>query len=193
MAKKEAGGKSASQNDFLEPLAPENVTATDVGTSRPYNDAAVTVTWEINELSPAADTYSVQVSGGSVLVNAAALPTPSSGTYTATVTGLNSDTSYTLEVFLTNSSGSSDATAASAVTTTSVPQTPSAPSVSSTVALTDDVSWTAPASGGSAITLYTWESNEDPIKTGTTTSTSVAVTNEANTTQKYRVKATNAN
>ena len=44
MAKKEAGGRSSQQNDFLEPLPAENVTATDVGLDRPYDNGAITVT-----------------------------------------------------------------------------------------------------------------------------------------------------
>src|SRR6056300_298271 len=108
MAKKEAGGKSASQNDFLEPLAPENVTSTDVGTGRAYNDGALTVTWTINALSPEATSYTI--TDGASTLSTGSLPTPDGGVYTVVVTGLLSATSYTIEVSLTNDSGTSSAT-----------------------------------------------------------------------------------
>jgi hypothetical protein len=55
----------------------------------------------------------------------------------------------------------------------------------------DNLSWTAPATGGSSIIRYRWESTDG--KTGTTTSTSVAVAQEGGTAQQYRVRAENAN
>jgi hypothetical protein len=129
MAKKEAGGRSASQNDFLEPLAPENVTSTDVGTGRAFNNGALTVTWTINELSPAADTYTIEKTDGNDMATGS-LPEPVEGVYTVVVEGLTSDTSYEVQVFLTNASGDSDPASAPAVTVTTVPATPSAPTAS---------------------------------------------------------------
>ena len=191
MAQKEAGGRSSSQNDFLEPSAPENVTATDVGSGRAFNDGAITVTWTVNALSPAPTSYTIEKADGTDL-NTGSMPTPSGGVYTVVVGGLTSAASYTPQVFLTNDSGSSAATAASAVTVTTVPATPAAPTATAAVN-EDNVSWTAPATGGSAISTYTYESDESPVKEGTLAGTSVTVTNEANTAQAYRVKATNAN
>ena len=107
MAKKEAGGRSAAQNDFLEPLAPENVSATNVGTNRPYNNGALTVSWTINTLSPAAVSYTVTDPTYGTL-KSDVLPTPVSGTYTVTVEGLTSSASHTVSVYLTNGSGDSD-------------------------------------------------------------------------------------
>jgi len=195
MAKKEAGGKSASQNDFLEPLAPTNVTATDVGTSRPYDDGAITVTWEIDALSPAAETYTIQVSGGSVLVNAAALPTPAGSTYSATVTGLASNTSYTLEIFLTNGSGSSDATTASAVTVTTVPQAPQSVSATSTTANQDIISWSDGNDGGSTITsTYAVSSDQTQNPGNITLDTNPKTVSEVgDTSQTYTLYHVNAN
>ena len=40
---KQAGRMSQSANDFLEPKAPINVVATDVGTNRPFNNGAASV------------------------------------------------------------------------------------------------------------------------------------------------------
>jgi hypothetical protein len=71
-----------------------------------------------------------------------------------------------------------------------VPAAPSAPSVSSPNANQDNVSWIAPSNGGSPILLYYWESDDG--KSGTTLTTSVVVSQEAGTAQKYRVRAQNA-
>jgi hypothetical protein len=168
MAKKEAGGKSSSQNDFLEPLAPENVTSADVGTNRPYDDGALTVTWTVNALSPAPTSYSVKDSSDNVL-DTGSLPTPNgNGVYSVTVESLSSNTSYTIKVVLTNSSGDSDPTSASAVTVTTVPQAPQNPSATSTTADQDIISWTNGANGGKTITSTYFVStdlvtNPDPV------------------------------
>jgi hypothetical protein len=71
-----------------------------------------------------------------------------------------------------------------------VPSAPSAPSVSSPNANQDNVGWTAPSNGGSPILLYYWESDDG--KSGSTVTTSVVVSQEAGTGQKYRVRAQNA-
>jgi hypothetical protein len=71
-----------------------------------------------------------------------------------------------------------------------VPAAPSAPSVSSPNANQDNVGWTAPSNGGSPILLYYWESDDG--KSGNTVTTSVVVSQEAGTGQKYRVRAQNA-
>jgi hypothetical protein len=65
-----------------------------------------------------------------------------------------------------------------------------APSVSSPNANQDIVSWVPPNNGRSPITLYYWESNDG--KSGTTETTSVVVSQEAGTSQTYRVRAENA-
>ena len=193
MAKKEAGGKSASQNDFLEPLAPENVTATDVGTDRSYNNGAITVTWTINALSPAADTYTI--TDGSSTLSSGSLPTPDGGVYTVVVTGLLSATSYTLDVSLTNSSGTSDTVAASSVTVTTVPQAPQSPSATSTAADEDIISWSNGNSGGSAITSTYFVSSDTATNPDPVTMTTNPWTEPENggSTQSYTLYHVNAN
>lgn len=204
---KNLGANSQSSNDFLEPFAPENVTATDVGTGRAYNDGAITVTWTINELSPAATDYFILKNvGGTDYVDYAQteaigpLPTPVNGVYTVVLGSLDSESTHLIGVFLSNASGgSATVNASSTVTVTTVPNAPAAPTVSSPApsasanvagATYDTVSWTAPANGGSAITQYTWTSSDG--KTGTTTGTSVDVTQEGGTAQTYQVRAENA-
>jgi hypothetical protein len=199
MAKKEAGGRSSQQNDFLQPNAPLNVTATDVGTNRAYNDAALTVTWTIDALSPAALNYTVYNAATNAQVGTGTLPTPVSGVYTAVVGGLLSATSYSIYVTLSNNAGVSTASASTTgVTVTSVPDAPSAPVATSTVADQDHVTWTAPATGGSGITMYYWESLEldgAASKSGSTTNLYVDLAQEGNGAllNQYRVRAVNAN
>ena len=70
------------------------------------------------------------------------------------------------------------------------PFAPAAPTASSPNANQDNISWVAPNNGGSPITLYYWESNDG--KSGNTASTSAVVSQEAGTSQTYRVRAENA-
>jgi hypothetical protein len=182
-ANKHAGKKSLAQNDFLSPGVPTSVSATDVGTSRAFNNGAATVTFTAGG-GPAATSYTVTSSPGSYTATGASSP--------LTVTGLQSGISYTFTVTATNAAGTSAAsTASSSITATTVPATPAAPSVSSPSAGSDSVTWTAPATGGKAITSYHWTSSDS--KSGDTTGLSVSVSQEMGTAQTYNVYATNAN
>jgi hypothetical protein len=181
---KRSGRKSQGSNDFLMPKTPTIGTATNVGTERAYNNGAATVTFTADP-TYAADSFTVTSTPSSYTGTGASSP--------ITVTGLQSDTSYTFKVTATNTYGTSDASAASnSITATTVPATPSAPTASSPNADQDQISWSAPANGGSAITNYHWESNDG--KSGdTATTTSAALGQEPGTAQRYRVYATNAN
>ena len=181
---KRTGKRSQGANDFLAPYAPTIGTATDVGTNRPYNDAAASVTFTADPRN-AATSYTVVSTPGSYSATGASSP--------IVVTGLASNTAYTFVVTATNSYGTSNASSASnSVTVTSVPATPSAPSGSSPSSTSyDTVSWTAPADGGKAITNYYWASDDG--KSGNTASTSVNVNQEGGTSQTYTVRADNAN
>jgi hypothetical protein len=180
---KRAGNHSAQQNDSLAPYAPTVGTATDVGVGRAYNNGAATVTFTPDARN-AATSYTVTSSPGGYTSTGSSSP--------ITVAGLQSATAYTFTVTATNSYGTSSASSASnQITATTVPATPSAPSASSPSAGTDTVSWTAPATGGQAITNYHWTSDDG--KSGDTTSTSVSVAQEQGTAQTYNVYATNVN
>jgi hypothetical protein len=183
---KRSGKKSQGSNDFLMPKTPTIGTATNVGTGRAYNNGAATVTFTADP-TYAADSFTVTSTPGSFTGTGASSP--------ITVTGLQSDTAYTFKVTATNTYGTSGESAASnSITATTVPATPAAPTASSPNADADVVSWSAPANGGSAITNYHWQSNEDPVKEGdTATTASVTVVQEAGTLQRYKVYATNAN
>jgi hypothetical protein len=184
-ANKRAGKKSLAQNDFLQPAVPTSIVATDVGTSRPFNNGAASVTFTLPANSPSATGYTVTSTPGSYVGTGASSP--------VTVAGLQSDTAYTFTVVATNAAGSSLASSASnSVTATTVPATMAAPTVSSPYGANyDTVSWTAPANGGKAISLYRYNSSDG--KTGTTASTSINVTQEQGTAQTYTIRAENAN
>jgi hypothetical protein len=182
---KKAGKKSQQANDFLEPKQPTIGSATNVGTGRAFNNGAVDVAFTLPGDSPAATGFTVTSSPGSFTATGATSP--------LRVTGLLSDTGYTFTVVATNASGNSIASAASSsVTVTTVPATPAAPTASSPNADQDQISWTAPANGGLAITNYYWEST-DSKNGNTATATSASLGQEPGTAQRYKVLATNAN
>ena len=166
------------------PGVPTNVTATDVGTNRAFNNGAATVSFTAGA-GATATSFTVTSSPGSYTASGSSSP--------ITVEGLQSNTSYTFTVTGTNASGTSNPSSASAsMTATTVPATPSAPTVT-TAALADTVSWSAPANGGKAITGYTWASSDAKGATVGSGTTSVVVTQEGDTSQTYTVYATNDN
>ena len=188
---KKRGIKSSAQDNFLEPNAPTIGTATNVGTSRAYNNGAISVTFTADATGPAATSFT-----------ASAYCSVHSATHTVTgassplvITGFGSGVVTTVTVTATNAIGTSAASAASnSVTVTTVPATPAAPTITSvSQTATDIVTWVAPATGGSAITGYTWASNDS--KTGSVggSTLSANVAQEAGTAQTYTVYATNAN
>jgi hypothetical protein len=180
---KRAGKKSLAQNDHLFPAAPLIGTATDVGTSRAFNNGAATVAFTPQGPNTATS-FTVTSSPGGYTATGASSP--------IIVQGLQSSTTYTFTVTGTNADGTGPASAASAgVTATTVPATMSAPTATSPSAGVDRVSWTAPANGGKTITGYYWFSSDG--KSGTTASTTVDVGQEQGTAQTYQVYAINAN
>jgi hypothetical protein len=184
-ANKRAGKKSLAQNDFLQPATPNIGTATDVGTNRAFNNGAASVTFTSPANTPAVTTYTVTSSPGSFTGSGASSP--------VVVEGLASNTSYTFTVSAANAAGVSGSSSASnSITATTVPATIGTPTVSSPYGANyDTVSWTAPANGGKAISLYRYLSSD--AKTNTTASTTVNVTQEQGTAQTYQVRAENAN
>jgi len=188
------GGRSASVRGLGfqgagRPSAPVSVSASNVGTARPYNNGAVIVTFTAGS-NNGAEITSFTASGYCSVHGVTHSATGSSSPLT--ITGFGSGVVTTITVTATNAVGTSEASSpSSSVTATTVPATPSAPSASSPNADQDVVSWSAPADGGSGITSYTWASSDS--KSGSTASTSVAVGQEAGTAQTYTVYATNAN
>jgi hypothetical protein len=184
---KKSGRHSQSANDFLKPNAPTIGTATDIGTDRPYNNGAVSITFTHN--GPY-DATSYTASGYCSVHDAIHTATGSSSPLT--ITGFGVGSTPTITVTATNDYGTSDASQASnQVTVTTVPQTPAAPGATSPNANEDIVTWSAPNNGGKSISNYHWESDDG--KSGDTAALTVTVAQEAGTAQTYRLYATNAN
>ena len=188
MATKKVGKKSAAANDFLEPKPPINVGGTNVGTNRPFNNGAVSVSFELPAGSPPATSYTVTASTGQTATGASS---------PIVVTGIASAATPTFTVTATNASGTSAASSASsAVTVTTVPGTPTGVSASATSANTNTISWTAPANGGSAITSYTITGSDGSSYTGISGSASSYAANDPGVSpgsQTYTIVAINAN
>lgn len=171
------------------PDAPAAPTATNQGTSRPYNNGQASVAFS----APASggktiSSYTVTSSPGSFTASGAASP--------LTVTGLASATSYTFTATATNANGTSAAsTASGSITATTVPQAPTIGTATAGAAGTGQatITFTAGATGGSAITGYTVTSSPGSI-TGTGASSPITVSGLTNgTAYTFTVTATNAN
>jgi titin len=142
--------KAGSQAPPTAPAAPGNVTAT-------AGDKSATVSWTApaNGGSPIT-AYTITPYVGTT----AQTPTVITGTppaASANITGLTDGTAYTFTVSATNGVGTGPASAASSPVTPTAPTAPAAPgNVTATAGnQSATVSWTAPANGGSPITMYT--------------------------------------
>ena len=118
-----------------------------------------------------------------------------------TVTGLTNGTAYTFTVTATNAIGTGPASAASNAVTPTGPTAPAAPTAVTATAgnASAQVSWTAPANGGSAITSYTvtpfigTTAQTPTTVTGTPPATTTTVSGLTNgTAYTFTVTATNA-
>jgi hypothetical protein len=188
-----ANGTSAATttNSITATTVPDRPTGTavDVGTGRAYNNGAatITVTAAANGGSPVTS-YLVgsTVAGHNDTV---------SGSSPLTLGNLQSGVSYAFNIIAINANGTSQgAIATNSITATTVPAPPVSPSVTSSVANQDSVSWTAPATGGSAITSYTVTSSDSAQNAPRTNATSPSVFTEVGgTSQTYTIVAINAN
>jgi len=171
----EESGASNSITATTVPDAPTGVSATDVGTNRPYDNAAASVS------------FTAGATGGKAITSFNVIPDsgqPSAGQSSSPITlgGFPSAQVRTFKVTATNANGTSaESSASSGVMLTTVPATPSAPSASAiSNQCNDSVSWSAPANGGKAINAYHWTSSDG--KSGSLSGTSVTVTQECNCT-----------
>jgi hypothetical protein len=122
--------------------------------------------------------------------------TKAAGSSTHTFTGLTNGTGYTFTVKAKNALGYSQATGFSTATPVSVPSTPAQPTVSGSSGSVT-ATWTAPATGGSAITgykVYLLESgvasaSDEDVDSGTFTKTFTGLADGSYTVQ---VIATNS-
>jgi hypothetical protein len=168
------------------PDAPTIGAATNVGTSRAYNDGSATVAFTAPTTGGTPTTYTATSTPGSLTGTAASSP--------VTVTGLQSATSYTFAVKGTNvnAAASPDSAASSSITATTVPQAPTigTATLSTTTA---SVPFTTGATGGSTIIGYTATSSPGSL-TGTSASSPISVTGLSySTAYTFTVTATNAN
>jgi hypothetical protein len=172
-----SGAKSA-------PVAPTIGTATDVGTSRAYNNGAATVTFTAPTSKLPISSYTVTSSPGGYTGTGASSP--------ITVTGLQSATAYTFTVTATSAAGTSPASSASnSITATTVPQAPTIGAATAGNA-SATVTYTAGATGGNAVSAYTATSSPGSF-TGTGASP-ITVSGLSNGTgYTFTVTATNAN
>lgn len=195
LSKKRIGTQSSAQDNFLEPNAVTSLTATDVGTGRAYNNGAASLSWTLPAASPPATLYTIT-------------STPTTTTQTTantsyTFTGLASNTSYTFTVVASNNAGSSASTTSSPVTITTVPAAPS-PTVSTGAAGpsptpasgNDRITWSAPATGGKAISSYRVNSSlRGQLSTNATSpfDTADPTLPDSSADESYTVYASNAN
>jgi hypothetical protein len=189
---KQAGKKSLAQNDFLAPLAVTSISATNVGTNRPYlatgngtagQGGAVNLSWTLPSGSPAVSVYQITTTP------ATATKTTSSTSYT--FEGLASATSYTFTIIGYNDANAGTPATSSSVIVTTVPETPAQPTATSPGAGYDRITWTAPNNGGSVITNYYVAGNDGT--SGNTSNTTIDISQGMGETQAYTVYATNAN
>ncbi len=192
-----------------------------------WNLAAIEVKGPANATAPAAPTgvtatagnttanvtWTAPADGGSAITSytitpyigaTAQTPTTITGSppaTSATITGLTNGTAYTFTVTATNAVGPGPASAPSAAVTPTAPTAPAAPTgVTATAGnTTANVTWTAPANGGSAITSYTitpyiGATAQTPTTiTGSPPATSATITGLTNgTAYTFTVTATNA-
>lgn len=175
------------------PDSPTIGTATNVGTSRPYNNGAATVTFTPAVTGPSATSYTVTAyqSGTATGLTATGSSSP------LTVTGLSSNIAYTFLVKATNASGDSlNSSQTSSVTITTVPDAPTISSISRTNDTTVSVAFTAGANGGSAITSYTMATTPSLAVTVTGTSSPLSASasfSASPTTYTATLTAVNAN
>lgn len=182
-------GVTGSQNTkgFLNPLAPTIGTATNVGTSRAYNNGAATVTFTANPAGAPATSFTATSSPGGYTATGASSP--------LTVTGLQSNTAYTFIVKATNAVGDSpNSSASNSITATTVAQAPTVGTISSNTGAVGrmNVPYTANATGGAAISTFTATSSPGSI-TGTGASPIVVSGLTPGTSYTFTVTATNAN
>lgn len=197
---KRSGKKSLAANDHLIPLPPGPPVATDVGTDRPFDNAAALVTFEPSTTNPPTVSYVVSSYSASDPV----VKTASGSSSPILVTGLKSNTIYSFTIVgsTIDNIPSPPSDPSNNVLVTSIPQSPTQPTVTTSASsgqnqpegqstAIDDVSWSAQANGGKSISIYNWYCSDG--KSGSTANTSVSVTQESGTAQTYTVTATNSN
>jgi hypothetical protein len=171
---------------FAPPGTPTIGSATDIGTSRLYNNAAASVSFTPNAVGGVANQYLVTSTPGSLTSYGTSSP--------ITITNLTSSTQYTFTVTAIGSFGNSiPSTSTGPVTVTSVPQAPTIGTATTTGITTATVAFTANATGGSAITSYTVTSSPGGVTASGASSPITVAGLTGGTPYTFTVTATNAN
>ncbi len=177
------------------PATPTNVVATDVGTNRPYNNGAVSLSWtQPNNGTPAVG-YKIEYSTGpSYAFYTVLVANTGTSATSGTFTGLSANTNYKFSVTAIGSTDTSDPSADSnAVLITTVPNVPTGISAVAGDAQAA-VSFTPPnLTGGKALSAYRATSTPGSL-TGFNNFSPVEVTGLTNyTSYTFTVAAGNAN
>ena len=169
------------------PDAPTIGAATNVGTSRAYNNGSATVAYTAAATGGTATTFTATSTPGSFTAT---------GASPITVTGLQSATSYTFAVSAANANGTLTSAASSSITATTVPAAPTIGTFTDGGDGTSGtLSFTAPATGGSAITNYKYSTDSSTYTalSPAQTSSPLSLTGLTAGTYNFSVKAVNAN
>jgi len=168
------------------PDAP-TVSAANVGTSRAYNNGSATVTVTAAATGGTPTTFTATSTPGSFTAT---------GTSPLTVTGLQSATSYTFAVTGTNTTATGPAGTSASITATTVPNAPTIGTFTDGgTGTSGTLSFTAPATGGSAITNYKYSTDSSTYTalSPAQTSSPLSLTGLTAGTYNFSVKAVNAN
>jgi hypothetical protein len=173
------------------PATPVTIVATDASTADVYSSTGgkLSVAFSAGSGGGLPTNYVAYTTAGGFSGSGASSP--------ILLTGLTPGTSYAVYVVAQNGFGNSAASANSdAATPTTLPGVPTSVTATAASATSATIAWTAPATGGKAITQYTVTPfiGATAQTTTTTTGTSVTVTGLTGaTTYTFKVKATNAN
>ena len=184
-------GVTGSQNTkgFLQPNPPTIVSATDVGTSRAYNNGAITV--DFTPAATGAPATSFTASGYCSVHGVTHTATGSSSPLT--ITGFGTGVVTEITVVGTNAAGTGAASdPSSSVTVTTVPQAPTIGAATATAVGIVTVAYTAGSNGGKAVSTFTATSSPSSI-TGTGASPITISGLAQKTAYTFTVTATNAN
>ena len=179
---------SNGQTSVAIPNAPTIGSATNVGTAQSYNSGSATVTYTAATLGATATSFTATSAPGSFT---------GTGSSPITVLGLQSNTGYTFTVKATNANGDSTAsTSSSSITATTVPQAPTIGTFTDGGdSTTGTLSFTAGATGGSAITNYSYSTDSSTYTTlsPAQTTSPLSLSGLTSGTYTFSVKAINAN
>ena len=170
------------------------LTATDFGTSRAYNNGRIDLSWTAPGNNGATISgYLIERSTDNSTYSTLVANTGTSAT-TYSDTSLTSSQIYYYKVSAINPAGTGDASTAANATATTVPQAPTIGTATAAAEVSQavDVTYTAGATGGKAVSVYTATSSPGSI-TGTGASP-IRVSGLTNgTPYTFTVTATNAN